>query len=148
MKTQALFTSKDKSETIKMSSAAIFVWRLQGQLSFFPDIKSSCLDALFHKTLFHLMLLLFNGCCCYSMDVAVIQWITSCHENRMTIGVITPWHEYETSLRMSVSAMHFLIEIMFILKAIKFHIKRSYDKQNFTLVFILYEIYETSLFFV
>ena len=66
----------------------------------------------------------------------------------MTTGVITSWREYEMSLRMSVSAMHFLIEIMFILKAMKFHIKGSYDTKNFTLVFILYEIYEMSLFFV
>ena len=30
MKNQALFSSKDKSENIKMSSAAIFVWRFKG----------------------------------------------------------------------------------------------------------------------
>ena len=34
-------------------------------------------------------------------------------------------------------------EIMFTLKAIKFNLKRSYDKQNLTLVVISYEIYET-----
>ena len=30
MKNQALFSSKDKSEKIKMSSAAIFVWHFKG----------------------------------------------------------------------------------------------------------------------
>ena len=30
MKNQALFSSKDKSKKIKMSSAAIFVWRFKG----------------------------------------------------------------------------------------------------------------------
>ena len=34
MKNQALFSSKDKSKKIKMSSAAIFVWRSKGQESF------------------------------------------------------------------------------------------------------------------
>ena len=37
----------------------------------------------------------------------------------------------------------FLIEIMIILKAIKSHLKGSYDKQNLTRVVISYEIYET-----
>ena len=36
---------------------------------------------------------------------------------------------------------------MFTLKAIKFNSKRSYDKQNLTLVVISYEIYETRFFF-
>ena len=27
-----------------------------------------------------------------SYDVTVIQWITSCHENRLTTHVITLWH--------------------------------------------------------
>ena len=76
-------------------------------------------------------------------DVAVIQWITSCHKNRMTIRVITLWRVYVTSLTTSVSSMRFLCEIMFILKAIKSHFKRLYDKQNLTLVVISYEIYET-----
>ena len=44
---------------------------------------------------------------------------------------------------MSVSAMLFLLEIMFISKAIKSHFKESYDKQNLTLVVSSYEIYET-----
>ena len=47
------------------------------------------------------------------------------------------------SLITSVSLMCFHIEIIFILKAIKSHFKGSYDKQNFTLVVISYEIYET-----
>ena len=58
--------------------------------------------------------------------------------------VITLWGIHITSLATSVSTMCFLIEIMFILKAIKSHFKRSYDKQNLTLVVILFEIYETS----
>ena len=33
--------------------------------------------------------------------------------------------------------------ILSIVKAIKSHFKKSYDKQNFTLVVISYEIYET-----
>ena len=37
----------------------------------------------------------------------------------------------------------FLIEIIFILKAIKSHFRRSYDKQNLTFVVISYEIYES-----
>ena len=39
--------------------------------------------------------------------------------------------------------MRVVIEIMFILKAIKFHLKGLYDKQDLILVVILYEIYET-----
>ena len=52
-------------------------------------------------------------------DVAVIQWITSCHKNRMTTRVITLWRVFVTSFATSVSTMRFLIEIMFILKVIK-----------------------------
>ena len=33
MKNQALFSSKDKSKKIKMSSAGIFVWRFKGSLA-------------------------------------------------------------------------------------------------------------------
>ena len=58
----------------------------------------------------------------------------------MTKRVIKLWRVYVTSLTTFMSAMHFLIEIMFILKAIKSHFKGSYDKQNLTLVVILYEI--------
>ena len=63
-----------------------------------------------------------------SYDVAVIQWITSCHKNRMTTRVITLWREYVTSLTTSVSTVRFLLEILSILKAIKSHFKGSYDK--------------------
>ena len=34
-------------------------------------------------------------------------------------------------------------EIMFILKALKSHLKGSYEQQNLTLMDILYDIYET-----
>ena len=56
----------------------------------------------------------------------------------MTLG-----HEYVTSLTTSVSAMRFLIEIMFILKAIKSNFKGSYDRKNLILVVVSYEIYES-----
>ena len=78
-----------------------------------------------------------------SYDIAVIQWITSCHTNHMTTRVITLWHIEVTSLTTSVSTMLFHIEIFSILKAIKSNFNRSRDKQNLTLVVISYEIYET-----
>ena len=65
-----------------------------------------------------------------SYDVAVIQWITSCHKNRMTTCVITLWRVDVTSLTTSVSTMRFLFEILSFLKAIKSNFKGSYDKQN------------------
>ena len=77
-----------------------------------------------------------------SYDVAVIQWITSCYKNRMTTRVITLWRVHVTSLTTYMSAMHFLIEIMLILKAIKSYFKGSYDKKNLKLMVISYEIYE------
>ena len=40
-----------------------------------------------------------------SYDVAVFQWITSCHKNRMTTHVITLLREYVTSLTTSVTSM-------------------------------------------
>ena len=40
-----------------------------------------------------------------SYDVAVFQWITSCHKNRMTTRVITLLREYITSLTTSVTTM-------------------------------------------
>ena len=55
----------------------------------------------------------------------------------MTTHVITLRHEHVTPLTASVSTICFLLEIMFILKAIKSHFKGRYDKQNLTLVFIL-----------
>ena len=72
-----------------------------------------------------------------------MQWIMSCHENRMTTLVITLWHVHVMSLITSMSTMHFHIEIILILKAIRSHFKGSYDKQNLTLLIISYEIYET-----
>ena len=59
----------------------------------------------------------------------------------MITRVMTLWSVHVTSLTTFVSTRHFLIEIMFILKAIKSHFKGSYDKQDLTLVVILYEIY-------
>ena len=64
-------------------------------------------------------------------------------QNRMTTRVITLWRVYVTSSITSVSTMHFLSEIIFILKAIKSDFKGSCDKQNHSLVVISYEIYET-----
>ena len=80
-----------------------------------------------------------------SYDIAVSQWIMSCHKHRTTTCVIALWRIYVTSLTKSVSTPQFLIEIMFIFKAIKSYFKGSYDKQNLTLVVTSYEIYETSL---
>ena len=65
-----------------------------------------------------------------SHDVAVIQWITSCHKNRMTTRVITLWHVDVTSLRTTVSTMRFVCQIMFILKAIKSYLKGSYGTHS------------------
>ena len=42
---------------------------------------------------------------CLSYDVAVFQWITSCHKNRMTTRVITLLREYVTSLTTSVTTI-------------------------------------------
>ena len=61
----------------------------------------------------------------------------------MTTRVITLWRVDVTLLTKSVSAMRFLIEIMFTVKAIKYHFKESCDKQYLTLVVISYEIHET-----
>ena len=66
-------------------------------------------------------------CICLSYDVAVIQWIMSCHKNHMTTRVITLWLVIVTSLTMSMSMMCFLAEIMFVLKVIKSHLRGSYD---------------------
>ena len=67
----------------------------------------------------------------------------SCHKNRMTTSVITLWCIHVKPLTTFLSTMGFLIEIMFILKGIKFHFKGSDDEQNLTLLVISYEIYET-----
>ena len=66
--------------------------------------------ALYH----HKFLLTFIYYLRLSYDVAVIQWITSCHKNHMTTRVITFWRVHATSLTMSVSTMC----LMFNLKAI------------------------------
>ena len=47
------------------------------------------------------------------------------------------------SLTMSMSAVHFLGEILSILKGKKSNFKGSYDKRNLTPKVISYEIYET-----
>ena len=39
MKNQALFSLKDKSKKIQMSSAVIFVWRFKGRLALVGYIK-------------------------------------------------------------------------------------------------------------
>ena len=75
-----------------------------------------------------------------SYDVAVIEWITSCHKNHMTKHVITLWHNLIENVCVNNA---FSFEIMFNLKAIKSHCKGSYDKQNLTLMIISCEIYET-----
>ena len=41
-------------------------------------------------------------------DVAVIQWITSCHKNRSTTRVVTLWPVHVMSLTTTVSIMHCL----------------------------------------
>ena len=56
-------------------------------------------------------------------DVSVFQWIMSCHTNCMTTHVITLWCIHIMSLTTSVSAVHFLAEMKFILMVIKFHLK-------------------------
>ena len=66
---------------------------------------------------------------CLSYDIAVIQWITSCHKNHMITHVKTRWCIQVTSLTTSMSAVHFLNEVIFILKVIKCHFKGSYDNR-------------------
>ena len=58
-----------------------------------------------------------------SYDIAVNQWITSCHNNRMTTRVVTLRRVHVTSLTTSVSTMLFFIEINFNLNAIKSRFK-------------------------
>ena len=78
-----------------------------------------------------------------SYDVAVIQWIASCHKYHGTTHGITLLRLRITSLTRSVSTVRFVIEIMLIYKAIKSHFKGSYDNQNLILVVISYKIYKT-----
>ena len=84
------------------------------------------------------MTLLFSGCRHKNhMTTHVMALFSGCgHKNHMITRVIT-------SLTTSVSTMRFLVEIMLTLKAIKSHLKRSYDEQNLTRVVISDEIYET-----
>ena len=49
-----------------------------------------------------------------SNAAVVIQWITTCHKNRV---VKTLWRVHITSLTTSMSTVRFLIDIMLILKA-------------------------------
>ena len=58
-----------------------------------------------------------------SYDVAVFQWVTSCHKTHMTTRVITLRRVTVTSRTTSVSTMRFRAEIMLILRAIKSHLK-------------------------
>ena len=44
---------------------------------------------------------------CLSYDVAVFQWITSCHKNRMTTRVLTLLRDYVTSLTTSVITIQY-----------------------------------------
>ena len=61
----------------------------------------------------------------------------------MTTRVITLWRVHVMLLTTSVLTVCFLIEIKFILNAIKSRFKGSHDKQNLTLEVISYEIYKT-----
>ena len=76
-----------------------------------------------------------------SYDVTVIQWITSCNINRMTIREITLWRGHITSLTTSVSTKRFHTEIMLTLKAILSHleghiINRILDSWSFHMKFM------------
>ena len=64
-----------------------------------------------------------------SYDVTFIQRITSCHKNGMTTRVITLARRRNAIDNFRVNNA-FLIQIMIILRAIKFHFKGSYEKQN------------------
>ena len=66
-----------------------------------------------------------------SYDVAVIQWVMSCHKNQMTTSVITLWRVDVTSLT-AMSTMCFLIETKFALNAIKSPFQGLYDNQSLT----------------
>ena len=55
---------------------------------------------------------------CLSYDVAVIQWITSCHKNRVTTRAISRLRVHVTTLATSVPKTRFLLDILSSLKAI------------------------------
>ena len=83
------------------------------------------------------------SCLYLSYVVIIIQWIKLCHKNCMTTCIITVWNIHVTSLTISMSTIHFLIEIMSILKAIKYHVNELYVKKNLPFAVISNEIYET-----
>ena len=56
-----------------------------------------------------------------SNNIAVIQWITSCHKNRTA----TLWREHVTSLTSSISTMRFEIDTIFIFKVKKSHFEEQ-----------------------
>ena len=87
---------------------------------FYMSKKIPYMSSKISNTVYKTSYMLDKG---FSYDVADIQWITSCQKNRMTTRVTTLWRVNVTSLTTSVSAMRFLFEIVFILKAIKFHSK-------------------------
>ena len=64
-----------------------------------------------------------------SYDVAVFQWITSCHKNRMTTRVLTLLREYVTSLVTSVITMLIFIGNMSTFKAIKSYLRSHMIKR-------------------
>ena len=64
-----------------------------------------------------------------SYDVAVFQWITSCHKNHMTTRVITLLRENVTSLTTSATTMLIFIENMSTLRAIKSYFKSHMIKR-------------------
>ena len=74
-----------------------------------------------------------------SYDVAVIQWITSCHKTLMTTREITLWHVHVTSAAMYGEQCVFLLKYYF--EGDKIPFKGSYDKQNVRIVVISYFIW-------
>ena len=77
-------------------------------------------------------------------DVAINQKKASILKNRMTICLILFWRVHVTCIGNDCVNNPFLIEMMFILKAINFVLKGSFDERNLAAsVVISYEIYET-----
>ena len=78
-----------------------------------------------------------------SYDVAVIQGITPYHKNshdHRCNSILSRTRDVTDNVRVNNA---FPLEILFILKTMKYHLKGSYDKPNISLVVISYEIYET-----
>ena len=46
------------------------------------------------------------------------------------------WYVFVTPLTITVSALHFPVQIMLVLEAIKSHFKKAFDKQNLTFIVI------------